>query len=96
MEAIKVEMTWEQILNTLLLLIESGDAEGRKAAREELTRMAVAADQAVAHEKEREKDEGQGLRWVLLKDADLVDPETLTPEERAEAKKDLETLASVM
>ena len=40
--------TWSGILPALLMVLESGTAEGRKMAREELRRMAQAADQANA------------------------------------------------
>jgi hypothetical protein len=46
-ESIKVEMTWESTLPLLLLVLEDGDAKGRKFALEELQRMARAADVAV-------------------------------------------------
>jgi hypothetical protein len=37
--------TWEQILPALLAILENGSAEGKKIARDELRRMAQAADQ---------------------------------------------------
>lgn len=43
--------TWEEILSTLLVLIENGDAKGRATARAELTRMAKLADLFVASQK---------------------------------------------
>jgi hypothetical protein len=49
-ESIKVEMTWESTLPLLLLVLEDGDAKGRKFAREELQRMARAADVAAQAE----------------------------------------------
>jgi hypothetical protein len=46
-ETIKFEMTWESTLPLLLVVLEDGDAKGRKFALEELQRMARAADVAV-------------------------------------------------
>lgn len=46
-ETITIKMTWENTLPSLLLLLESGTAEGKQTAKEELARMAKAADQAV-------------------------------------------------
>jgi hypothetical protein len=42
--------TWAEILPTLLLILESGDAAGKKVAREELNRMAEIADKYVERE----------------------------------------------
>ena len=53
-ESIKVEMTWESTLPLLLLVLEDGDAKGRKFAREELQRMARAADVAAQTQAEIE------------------------------------------
>jgi hypothetical protein len=47
-ETIDLTPTWSGILPALLLVLESGTAEGRKMARDELRRMAQAADQANA------------------------------------------------
>lgn len=44
METIELDVTWQGVLPIILLLLEKGDAEGRKTAREELTRMAELAD----------------------------------------------------
>lgn len=41
---IDITPTWRGLLPVFLALIESGTAEGRKTAREELQRMAEAAD----------------------------------------------------
>lgn len=43
-EYITVTPTWAEILPTLLLLLEAGKADGRKAAIEELLKMASTAD----------------------------------------------------
>jgi hypothetical protein len=47
-KVIDLTPTWSGILPALLLVLESGTAEGRKMVREELVRMAAAADQANA------------------------------------------------
>mgnify|MGYP000979826760 CR=1 FL=1 len=44
--------TWSGILNWYLVVLEDGSAEGKKIAKEELRRMAQAADNWVAHCKE--------------------------------------------
>jgi hypothetical protein len=44
---IDVTPTWSQILPALLALLESGTAEGRRTARDELERMAALADRLV-------------------------------------------------
>lgn len=49
-EGIDITPTWSGILPALLLLLESGSAKGRTAARDELARMAKLADIAVANE----------------------------------------------
>jgi hypothetical protein len=41
---IRIMRTWANTLPLLLLLVERGDGEGREFAREELRRMARAAD----------------------------------------------------
>jgi hypothetical protein len=46
---VKFEMTWESTLPLLLAILADGDSKGRKFAREELQRMARAAD-AMARE----------------------------------------------
>lgn len=48
---INIKMTWQNTVPVLLALIENGDAKGRATALAELTRMAVAADMAVAAQK---------------------------------------------
>lgn len=48
---VDVTPTWAGLLPALLAVLESGNATGRKMAREELARMAAAADMAVAAEK---------------------------------------------
>jgi hypothetical protein len=45
---IDVTPTWEQIVSTLVLLLTNGNAEARKFAQEEMTRMAKLADKHVA------------------------------------------------
>lgn len=45
-----VTPTWTGILPVLLALLENGDSQGQKTAREELQRMAAIADLWVAHE----------------------------------------------
>lgn len=44
METIDLTPTWSGILPGLLAVIENGTGEGRRLAREELARMAQAAD----------------------------------------------------
>lgn len=44
-----VTPTWADILPALLTLLDRGGAEGQKTAREELARMAQAADKWNAH-----------------------------------------------
>jgi hypothetical protein len=48
MTTIDLTPTWEQILPTLLVLFKDGNAKGRAAVTEELTRMAKLADLYVA------------------------------------------------
>jgi hypothetical protein len=43
--------TWESMIGVFVALIESGNAQGRKTAIEELTRMAKIADSIVAQSK---------------------------------------------
>lgn len=43
--------TWEQWLKTILLVLENGNEEGKKAAKEELLRMAKIADAYVSEHK---------------------------------------------
>lgn len=51
MKTIELMPTWAGLLPMLLMLLENGNAEGRKTAREELARMAQAADRWNAHVK---------------------------------------------
>lgn len=44
METIELPVTWQGTLPLILLVLTNGDEEGRKMAREELTRMAQLAD----------------------------------------------------
>ena len=48
METIDLTMTWEGALPLILAVLTDGNAEGRKFAREELTRMAQVADRATS------------------------------------------------
>lgn len=41
---VDLKFTWQNTLTTLLALIEDGDSEGKRFARHELSRMAIAAD----------------------------------------------------
>ena len=50
--AIDCTPTWEAVLPMLLLVLKDGTTEGQKIAKEELRRMARAADQAVSMQKE--------------------------------------------
>jgi hypothetical protein len=43
-ETFDLTPTWTQILPALLLVLDAGNEEGKKIAREELKRMAIAAD----------------------------------------------------
>ena len=52
-ETIDCTPSWEGLVPYLVTLIENGSIEGRKIAREELHRMARAADVAVRMQKER-------------------------------------------
>lgn len=45
-QTISLAMTWEQVAPMLALILEDGNATGRQNAREELARMARAADAA--------------------------------------------------
>lgn len=47
-ETIEYRPTWESLVSSFVMLIENGDAKGRAWAIEEITRMAKAADIAVA------------------------------------------------
>ena len=51
---IRITRTWASTLPLLLLLVERGDGEGRAFAREELRRMAQAADVAAQTQAEIE------------------------------------------
>lgn len=54
-EPIDVTPTWRGVLPVLILGLTEGKAEGRKAAREELARMADAADKWNTHVKAQAK-----------------------------------------
>lgn len=43
--------TWESLVSTLILLIQTGGREAQQVAKEELTRMAKAADAYIAIQK---------------------------------------------
>lgn len=47
METIEIKHSWEQIVGVLLRILEDGDEQGKKIAREEITRMAKVADLAI-------------------------------------------------
>ena len=47
METIEIKHSWEQIVGVLLRVLEDGDEQGKKIAREEITRMAKIADLAI-------------------------------------------------
>ena len=47
-------VTWQGTLPIILLVLTDGDAEGRKLAREELTRMAQLADLYAASMQQKE------------------------------------------
>ena len=47
METIEIKHSWEQIVGVLLRVLENGDENGKKMAREEITRMAKVADLAI-------------------------------------------------
>lgn len=47
METIEIKHSWEQIVGVLLRVLEDGDENGKKMAREEITRMAKVADLAI-------------------------------------------------
>jgi hypothetical protein len=53
METIELTVTWQGLLPIILAVLQNGDFEGRKMAREELTRMAQLADLYMA-EKQKE------------------------------------------
>lgn len=44
--------TWENTVSTLILLLKSGGKEAQQIAKEEITRMAKAADAYIASQKE--------------------------------------------
>lgn len=48
METIKFTPTWESSMPALIMLIENGDAKGKAFARDELMRLARAADAVIA------------------------------------------------
>ena len=47
METIQIKQTWEGIVAALIRILEDGDEQGKKIAREEITRMAKIADLAI-------------------------------------------------
>lgn len=47
METVEIKHTWEQIIGVLLRILEDGDEQGKKIAREEIIRMAKVADLAI-------------------------------------------------
>lgn len=53
-EYIDLTPTWEQILPALLAVLENGTDEGRKTVKEELRRMAQAADRWNAAAKQQD------------------------------------------
>lgn len=55
MQTIDITPTWAGITTLILANIESGSAQGRKIAIEELQRMAEAADKWNAHCKEQKR-----------------------------------------
>ena len=55
METIDVTPTWRDILPILLIGLTDGNKEGKRIAREELARMADAADKWNAHCKANEE-----------------------------------------
>ncbi len=52
MSVVSAKVTWSKILPWLLVVLENGTAKGKMMAREELERMAEAADMAVAAKEE--------------------------------------------
>lgn len=46
-KTVAIEMTWQNAVQHCILLLESGNAEGKATAREELMRCAKLADQFV-------------------------------------------------
>jgi hypothetical protein len=54
MQTIELPVTWQGTLPIILLVLTDGDAEGRKLAREELTRMAQLADLYAASMQQKE------------------------------------------
>lgn len=54
MSAVNVKVSWVKILPWIITVLEKGSTEGKLMAREELGRMAVAADMAV-----KAKEEGK-------------------------------------
>jgi hypothetical protein len=50
-EYIDLTPTWQEQARMLIVLLEEGDAKGRKTAREEIMRMAKVADAYVASQK---------------------------------------------
>lgn len=54
MSAVNVKVSWVKILPWIITVLENGTAKGKLMAREELARMAEAADMAV-----KAKEEGK-------------------------------------
>jgi len=54
MQTIKLPVTWQGTLPIILLVLTDGNEEGRKMAREELTRMAQLADLYAASMQQKE------------------------------------------
>ena len=61
-EYVNVIPTWSGLLPTLLVLVTEGNPEGQKVAREELARMAKAADLAVAQQARQRKP--KATKWT--------------------------------
>lgn len=55
-ETIDCTPTWEGMLNYYLLVLENGNEEGKKIAKEELRNMARMADVGVASIKEKQSN----------------------------------------
>lgn len=53
-KTINIEMTWQNVMHSFILLLESGDAEGKALARDELIRCAKLADKFVELNKQKE------------------------------------------
>lgn len=86
--SVDVTPTWAGLLPALLAVLDNGTAQGRAMAKEELARMAVAADKAVADQKARaaaraEAEEAAARALVVLRG--MTCPAILGAEEAAEA-----------